>query len=120
MGLKESSSIVYIVDYGLAKRYFDPKTKQHIPYRTDKSLTGTARYTSLRAHLGEELSRRDDLEATGFVMLYFFKGQLPWQNLPAFSKTEKYKKIKETKMATKLEDLCENCPQEMLNYLVYS
>ena len=69
--------------------------------------------------MGEELSRRDDLEATGFVMLYFFKGQLPWQNLPAFSKTGKYKKIKETKLATKLEDLCENCPIEMLEYLQY-
>jgi serine/threonine protein kinase len=74
MGLKEKTHVVHIVDYGLAKRFFDPKTKVHIPYRDDKSLTGTARYASIHAHLGEELSRRDDLEAVGFVMLYFFKG----------------------------------------------
>ena len=78
MGLKDKSHILYIVDYGLAKRYIDPRTKVHIAYRNDKSLTGTARYASIHAHLGEELARRDDLEAVGFVMLYFYKGQLPW------------------------------------------
>ena len=74
MGLKDKSHVAYIVDYGLAKRFYDPKAKTHIPYRNDKSLTGTARYASIHAHLGEELSRRDDLEALGFVMLYFYKG----------------------------------------------
>ena len=63
------------------------------------------------------MARRDDLEAVGFVMLYFFKGQLPWQNLPAFSKSDKYRKIKETKLATKLEDLCVDCPKEFLDYM---
>ena len=117
MGLKDKSGVAYIVDYGLAKRFYDPKTKTHIPYRNDKSLTGTARYASIHAHLGEELSRRDDLEALGFVMLYFYKGQLPWQNLPAFSKSEKYRRIKETKVATSLEELCTNCPTEFLTYM---
>lgn len=117
MGLKEKSHIAYVVDYGLAKRFYDPKTKSHIPYRNDKSLTGTARYASIHAHLGEELSRRDDLEAVGFVMLYFYKGQLPWQNLPAFSKSEKYRRIKETKIAITLEELCEGCPEEFLAYM---
>ena len=78
MGLGSKSSLVHVVDMGLSKRVFDPITKKHIPYRDDKSLTGTARYASIHAHLGEELSRRDDLEAIGFVLIYFLKGQLPW------------------------------------------
>jgi len=117
MGIKDKSHVVYVVDYGLAKRFYDPRTRTHIPYRNDKSLTGTARYASIHSHLGEELSRRDDLEAVGFVMIYFFKGQLPWQNLPAFSKSEKYRRIKETKVAISMEELCQGCPSEFLNFM---
>eukprot|EP00971_Amphidinium_carterae_P217803 4323785-Amphidinium_carterae.1 len=38
------ANIVHLIDFGLAKRYRDPKARQHIPYRENKSLTGTARY----------------------------------------------------------------------------
>jgi serine/threonine protein kinase len=78
MGLGEKSSLLHVLDMGLAKRYIDVKTKKHIEFRNDKSLTGTARYASIQSHLGEELSRRDDLEAIGYVLIYLYTGFLPW------------------------------------------
>ena len=92
-----------MIDFGLIKRYKDPKTGEHIPFKEGKSLTGTARYASLHTHNGLEQSRRDDLECLGFVILYFLKGKLPWQGLPAKTKEEKYELIKKKKAETTVE-----------------
>eukprot|EP00445_Apocalathium_hangoei_P095146 CAMPEP_0204251182 /NCGR_PEP_ID=MMETSP0361-20130328/100541_1 /ASSEMBLY_ACC=CAM_ASM_000343 /TAXON_ID=268821 /ORGANISM="Scrippsiella Hangoei, Strain SHTV-5" /LENGTH=373 /DNA_ID=CAMNT_0051224457 /DNA_START=43 /DNA_END=1164 /DNA_ORIENTATION=+ len=117
--LGKKANQVHIIDFGLAKKYRDPKTQQHIPYREGKSLTGTARYASVNTHLGIEQSRRDDLEAVGYVLMYFNRGSLPWQGLKANSKTEKYEKIMEKKMSTPVETLCQHFPTEFVTYLNY-
>jgi casein kinase 1 len=120
MGTGRKTNQVYVIDFGLAKRYRDPKTGQHIPYREGKNLTGTARYASISTHLGIEQSRRDDMEALGYVFMYFLRGSLPWQGLPANNKREKYERIMESKMSTTVDALCRGFPVEFTTYLNYS
>ncbi|VAH76955.1 unnamed protein product [Triticum turgidum subsp. durum] len=124
MGLGKRANQVYMIDFGLAKKYRDTSTHQHIPYRENKNLTGTARYASVSTHLGIEQSRRDDMESLGYVLMYFLRGSppvtsLPWQGLKAGTKKQKYEKISERKIATSIEALCRGYPSEFQSFFHY-
>jgi len=116
IGKGNNSNQIYVIDFGLSKKYRDPKTKTHIPFVENKALTGTARYASVSALKGYEQSRRDDLESLGYVWLYMLRGSLPWQGLPAKTTKQKYERILKVKSSTPFEQLCAGFPEEFVFY----
>ena len=117
IGKDNTEKTIYLIDFGLAKRYRDEYTQIHIPLKENRNLTGTARYASCNAHNGLEQSRRDDMESIAYVILYFFRKKLPWQGLKCKDKNEKHAKIKELKMSMTPEKLFEGIPKEFADYL---
>ena len=120
MGLKKDNGTLYLLDFGLAKKYRSSKTLEQYPYIKKKKLTGTARYASIHALEEMEQSRRDDLESVGYVLMYFLRGNLPWQGRKIKSKEDRYKKILDKKKETTSEELCKGFPDEFREYLEYS
>lgn len=112
MGRKATKKRVYLIDFGLSKKFLSP-TGKHISYKEGGHLVGTARYSSLNTHLGNEQSRRDDMESLGYMFIYFMKGKLPWQYLKG---KENYSKIRDLKKLTSVEDLCQGMPSAFHQY----
>ena len=90
-GRKEYKDVLYLIDFGLSKKYRDPKTGQHVKFINNRRLNGTARYASIHALEGYETSRRDDLEGLCYVLIYFLNGHLPWERVKNKNKQERYK-----------------------------
>lgn len=109
-GVGEKKATLYIIDFGLSRKYMDLKSGFHIPYRDNRSMVGTVRYVSINTHLGIEPSRRDDMESVFLILIYLLKGVLPWQGIQAKTKIEKYSKIMEKKMSIPIEILGKGCP----------
>jgi len=122
MGLGEKGcGRVYLVDFGLAKRYRDDSTGSHAKLKIKKGrgVTGTVRYSSVFVHEGYDASRRDDLTSLGYVLLHFLRGDLPWLGLSAKNKKAKHELIRKKKANTSDEELCTGFPIEFVQYLKY-
>ena len=117
MGI-DDPDILYLIDFGLSKKYRSKKGK-HIKFSINNNITGTPRYCSINGLRGGEQSRRDDLESLFYVIIYFFRGNLPWQNLKIKSRQERFNRINYIKKNISYKVLCENLPQELYNFGIY-
>ena len=119
IGIDINSYKVYLIDFGLSKKYRSSRTLQHIKYSENKKLIGTARYASINALAGIEQGRRDDMEALSYVLIYFLRGSLPWQGLRINKKEDRYKKILEKKKIVNSKELCIGLPNQFSDFVDY-
>ena len=116
IGRGASKNNIYIIDFGLAKKYYSVSKGQHIKFITGKHLIGTARYCGRNAHRGYEQGRRDDIESIGYVLMHFLLGALPWQGLEVKNNEDLFEIIAQKKYTTSFEDLTAGQPHEFLLY----
>jgi serine/threonine protein kinase len=70
---------VCLIDFGLSRVYVNPETGQHLPQRARVGFRGTRAYASRYAHLGQDLSRRDDMISWFYLSFELIVGPLPWR-----------------------------------------
>ena len=121
-GKDSKKSQIYLVSFGNSKYYEDPITKVHIKNVGGKNFKSqySVNYGSINQLKKQANSRRDDVEAIGYILLYFLKGELPWQYVKGNSNDEIIEKMKEIKLNTSLDDLCRDCPEEFKSFIKYS
>ena len=118
LSLDPSDSHVYLIDFGLSKRYVDPTTRRHVEYaQVKRGLTGTPRYASVSSHIGAEQSRRDDLESLVYILSYLRNGSLPWQGAPGKTKKEKYDNVRKMKQRVSSLRLARGFPPPFVEFV---
>ena len=117
---RKDPNVIYLIDFGLSKKYRSTTTGKHIRFGFTGKLTGTVRFASANALRGGEQSRRDDIESIGYMMIYFLKKKLPWQGVTGNKKMERYLKIYKMKKNIAPEKLCEGLFPEMIDFITYA
>ena len=114
----EKTEIIKLLDFGHWKYY--KNKKEHIPYKKYKNIIGNNYIFGSINNLNRmELSRRDDLESIGYILIYFIKGSLPWENVIIKNKEQKIKKIIEMKKRMFEEMMSEKLPEEIKLFISY-
>ena len=105
LGLNDKNRQIYIIDFGFCKSFLNDN--KHIDMKKTNNIIGTNNFASVNAHDFNELSRRDDLESLGYMLIYFYFGELMWKD---YSNNEMIKIIKNNIIND------ENIPKIILKY----
>ena len=117
----ETNKILYLIDFGLAKKYRSSRTRNHAKFVKAKRMIGNSIYSSLNNLEGKRQSRRDDLESLGYILIDFaMKGKLSWQALQIENNNERTNKIYLIKKGIESEKLFSELPKEFSDYLKYT
>ncbi|EGR26911.1 hypothetical protein IMG5_205360 [Ichthyophthirius multifiliis] len=119
VGLSKKSRHIFTIDFGLSKKYKNPRTNEHNKFSNNKYLIGCIRYMSNYIHNKYEYSRRDDMLSLGYMFIYFLNGYLPWQGIQCVQTQELFKQIKEMKNNISYEELCSGLAPEFEVYMKY-
>ena len=111
---------IYLIDFGLSCSYYEHELNMsHYKLKDNLNFVGTLRYASLNSHKGIRQGRRDDLESMLYILIYFLKGKLPWQDIKVKQKEERHKIIFHIKSNISIDSLCKDIPEEFANLLKY-
>ena len=118
---KKDPQLIYIIDFGMSRKYKSSRTGKHIKYQKVKKINGTMRYMSINACKGYEHSRRDDLESLGYMLIFLIKNTLPWINIEneKISSKSKLENMRSIKTLITSKELCKDLPNEFIQYTDY-
>lgn len=104
---------LHVIDFGLAQPYKEEGTGVHLPNEHRGDTAGTPEFMSRHAHTGHQQSRRDDIESLAYVLVYLWKGRLPWSG----AEKERVQLIKERSL---VDEICKGAECQALRDFVYT
>ena len=120
---RKDPKVIYLIDFGFAKKYRSSRTGKHIQFKNLRKIFGSLTYISINGNAGYEQSRRDDLESLGYMLVYLATNNLPWKSKRIMETIEEIsyfrKEIYKIKKSILPEKICEGLPEEFIDYIKY-
>ena len=111
IGLKDPH-VIYLQNFYLCEKFKSDTTNKLVKLSLTNKIVGTERYGSIDALRGIRQGRKDDLESLCYMLIYFFLGKLPWQDIKAETQQEKYKKLLNEKKKFNIDNYKDIIPKE--------
>ncbi|OMJ88313.1 hypothetical protein SteCoe_9817 [Stentor coeruleus] len=110
---------IFLVDFGFSRRFKNGKFHKELKVLDKKQ--GNFLFASKNCHKGYSLSRRDDLISLGYMLIYLYKGALPWESCGNINNpADKWDKAYGIKKMKSVASLCKGMPSEFSKFLEYS
>ena len=119
----DDPNVLYIIDFGLCKKYRSSKTGKHILLKNTGKFTGNYKFASPNVVVGKEASRRDDLISLGYLLIFLLKKKLPWTyDFPDITRVsqETYLEFINLKETNGNGELFVDIPDEMTKFIEYT
>ena len=117
---RNEEKIIYLIDFGFARKYKSSRTGKFIKFKNLKKVYGSLAFSSINANSGFEQSRRDDLESFGYMIIFLAKNTLPWLKAGKIkNKKARFIEAYKLKNSSNPENICEGLPEEFLDYIKY-
>ena len=116
MGVADRAHKVFLIDFGIAMKYCNLTTGNHVPFCRARRLTGTPAFASINSHLGAQLGRCDNIESLAYLLIFVLCSSLPWLT----DTLTRSSSILTLKQKTPVEALCGGLPWELATLLTYS
>ena len=104
--------MIYLQNFYLCEKFRSDTTRKHAELTMANKIVGTERYGSVNALKGWRQGRKDDLESLCYMLIYFFLGKLPWQDIKAENEKDKYKKLLNEKKRFNIDNYKDIIPEE--------
>ena len=113
------NSQIYLIDFGNASKFRSSRTGKHIKKIKSSSVYGSLIFLSLNVFKGIIQTRKDDLESLGLVIIYLYKGLLPWSEIRSTNIYQSWDKVETIRNIVSNDYICRGMPQEMNIYMNY-
>ena len=112
-------STIYLIDFGLSRKYRSSRTGKHVVYSICDSIPCTLQYASINTSKRIEQTRRDDLESLVYTLIHLANRELPWGRIKGKSKYDCLLKSLKVKINISSEELCKGLPKSFVTFTDY-